>query len=116
MLHHIPGRKMQIGAIKQLRNKVAENGRIVLVVWNLWTHKKFRKLISKFFLLKLIKKNKMDFGDILFDWKNSQGENVSQRYYHAFRKRELKKISKKAGLKIEKIYNDQYNYYAILRK
>ena len=58
----------------------------------------------------------MDFGDIIFDWKNSQGERVSQRYYHAFRKGELKAIFKKAGLKIEKLYKDKYNYYAVLKK
>jgi SAM-dependent methyltransferase len=116
VLHHIPGSNQQIFAVKQLKNKLKPEGKIILVVWNLWTHKKFRKLIYKYFLLKLIKKNKMDFGDILFDWKNNQGEIVSQRYYHAFKARELKKIFKKAGLKIEKIYKDQYNYYAILSK
>jgi len=58
----------------------------------------------------------MDLGDLLFDWKNSAGQAVSQRYYHAFTKRELKKISKQAGLKIERLYQDKYNYYAVLTK
>ena len=58
----------------------------------------------------------MGFGDILFDWKNSQGKPISQRYYHAFTKRQLKKIIKIAGLEIEKIYKDKYNYYVILKK
>ena len=58
----------------------------------------------------------MDFGDILFDWKNSQGEKTSKRYYHAFKKGELKRVIKKAGLKIEKIYKDKYNYYALLTR
>jgi 2-polyprenyl-3-methyl-5-hydroxy-6-metoxy-1,4-benzoquinol methylase len=116
VLQHIPGRKLQIDAIKQLRNKVSDNGRVVISVWNMWTQEKFRNLIIRFVLLKLIKKNKMDLGDILFDWKNTQGMSVSKRYYHAFRKYELKRICQQAGFKVERIYSDQYNYYAILTK
>lgn len=120
VLHHLPGNDLQIAALKQLKNKVSENGKIIIIVWNLWSQKKFRKLIYKFFLLKLFKKNlpfgKMDFGDVLFDWKNSAGVAQSRRYYHAFTKCELRKIIKKAGLKIEKICKDKYNYYAILKK
>ena len=126
VLHHLPGRDLQIKALKQLRNKLADNGRIIVVVWNMWSKawkkKNFRRLIIQFALLKLIKKNlpmpvgKMDFGDIVFDWKNSNGKIIGQRYYHAFRRRELKKIIKKAGLKTKRLYKDKYNYYAIITK
>ena len=58
----------------------------------------------------------MDFGDILFDWKNAKGEQISRRYYHAFSKNELKKLAIRAGFKIEKLYKDKYNYYLILEK
>ena len=115
VLQHIPGKDLQIKALKQLKNKLSKNGKIILSVWNLWNQKKYRKLIWKFQLLKLINKNKMDLGDILFDWKNPQGENISKRYYHAFRLFELKRIIKKSGLKIEKIYKDEYNIYAIIK-
>ncbi len=112
IIHHLPGKELRVQALRQLKNKIKNNGRIVITVWNLWGQKKFRYLILKFFLLKLIKKNKMDLGDILFS-----GFNVkSQRYYHAFTKRGLKRTAKKAGLKVEKIYRDKYNYYAILTK
>jgi len=120
LFHHLPGQDLRIAALRQLKNKVSENGKIIIVVWNLWSQPKLLKLILKFALLKLIKKNlptgRMDFGDILFDWKNPDGEVQSRRYYHAFTKMGLKKIIKKAGLKIEKIYKDKYNYYAILKK
>ncbi len=116
VLHHLPGKNLQIQALRQLKNKIKENGRIVLTVWNMWSQQKFEKLIYKFMLLKLIGKNKMDVGDILFDWKNSEGEVVSKRYYHAFTKRSLKKVIKKSGLKIDKIYKDKYNFYCVLCK
>lgn len=122
VLQHIPGRNLQIQALRQMKNKIKKNGKIILSVWNMWSlewevrGKSFRRQIFRFFLLRLIGKNKMDFGDVIFDWKNKEGEKVSRRYYHAFRKRELKKIIKKSGLHIEKIYKDKYNYYAILKK
>ncbi len=112
VLHHIPGKNLQIDALKQLRNKVKDKGKIIITVWNLWSQRKFRKLLFKYTILKIIGKNKMDFGDIIF----TGFKQGSQRYYHGFRKRELKKIIKKSGLKIERIYRDKYNYYAVLKK
>ena len=116
VLHHLPGQNLRIVALKQLKNKVKPDGKIIITVWNLWSQKKFQKLILKFLLLKLIRKNIMDVGDIIFNWKNSQGEQKGKRYYHAFYKKEIKKIIKKAGLKIEKLYKDQYNYYIIIKR
>ena len=116
VLNHLPGKELQIKALKQLKNKTKDDGRIIITVWAMWGQKKFRKIIYKFILLKLLRKNKMDIGDILFDWKNSKGEVVSKRYYHAFYKWELKKIAKKSGLKVEKIIKDKFNYYLILKK
>lgn len=120
VLHHLPGKRLRVEAFRQFRNKISDDGEILITVWNMWSpkwqKKKFKQNIFKFFFLKLIGKNKMDFGDILIDWKNSKGQIVSQRYYHAFTKRELKKISKEAGLKIQKLYKDKYNYYLVVSK
>lgn len=116
VLHHLPGIETKVQALKQLKNKLNDNGEIIITVWNLWGQKKYKKLIWKFYFLKLFGKNKMDFGDILFDWKSSKGEVVSKRYYHAFTKKELKSIVRKAGLKVKKIYKDKFNYYLILKK
>lgn len=113
VLHHLPGEKLRVDALKQLKNKIKNDGKIILTAWNLWPQKKYRKLILKFFILKLIGKNKMDFGDIVFNWKGEEGK---KRYYHAFREKELKKLIKKAELKIEKSYKDRYNYYLVLKK
>lgn len=116
VLHHLPGADLQIAALKKLKNKINFDGKIIISVWNMWEQKKYRNLIIKYFLLKLIGKNKMDLGDIIFSWKNSLGKKLSERYYHAFTMVQLKKIAKQAGLKIEKLYKDKYNYYLILKK
>lgn len=116
VLHHLPGKGLRINALKQLKNKISDNGKIILSVWNMWPQAKFRKLIFKYTALKLLGKNKMDFGDIIFEWKNNQGDKLAQRYYHAFTKFGLKQIIKKSGLETEKIYKDDHNYYAILKR
>ena len=120
VIHHIPGNELRIKALKQIKNKIAKDGEAVISVWNLWSKawakKKFKQKIIKFALLKIIGKNKMDFGDVLFDWKNSQGERVSKRYYHAFTRHGLKRLGRKAGLRVKKIYKDKHNYYMILNK
>lgn len=115
VLHHLPGVNLQVDALKQLKNKVKRDGRIVVSVWRLWNKEKYRKMIIKFSLLKIIGKNKMDWGDITFDWIGKKNDLPSKRYYHAFTKRGLKKVADKAGLKVEKIYKDRYNYYLILK-
>ncbi|MBD3248000.1 methyltransferase domain-containing protein [Candidatus Falkowbacteria bacterium] len=116
VIHHLPGEDLRVQALKQLKNKIKPDGRIIITAWNLWSQKKYRKLIWKFFLLKLFGRNKMDFGDILFDWRKDKDIFLSQRYYHAFTKAELKKIVKKAGLKIDEYKKDKYNYYLVLKK
>lgn len=114
VLHHLPGFDLRLQSLKQLKNKIKDDGRIVLTVWNMWSEDKFRKMIWRFFFLKLLRRNQMEFGDVLFDWK--RGGMTSKRYYHAFRRCELKKLVKRAGLKIEKITRDRFNYYLTLTK
>lgn len=116
VLHHLPGRDLRVAALRQLKNKANDDGRIIVTVWNMWDDEKKKKSVWRFFFLKLIGKNHMDFGDALFDWSSPDGTMRSQRYYHAFTKRELKGIVKEAGLKIVGFKKDQYNYYLILKK
>ena len=116
VLHHLPGEDLRVRALEQMKNKLKPGGKIILTVWNLWNQKKFRKLILKYTLLKIVGKAKFDFGDILFDWKNAKGEKISRRYYHAFTGHGLEKLAGKTDLKIEKLYQDKYNYYLILHR
>ena len=114
VLHQIPGKEWRVEALKQMKKKLEREGRIVITVWNLWVQKKMRKRLLRFSLLKLLGKNKMDWKDVLFDWK--KGDRTSQRYYHAFTRRELKRTIKQAGLNWEEISKDGYNYFAVLKR
>lgn len=109
VLHHLPGEDLRLKALYNLKEKLADNGKIILTVWNLWEQKKFRKLIFKSALFKFLGKNNADLGDILF----KGFESKSERYYHAFTFCGLKSLFKKAGLNIIKLYKDKYNYYVI---
>lgn len=112
ILQHIPGKELRVKALEQMKEKVREDGKIIITVWNMWARPKFRKLIFKYSFLKLFGQNKMDWGDIMFKGFNKE----SERYYHAFRRGELRRLAKAADLKVEKLYQDQYNYYAVLKK
>jgi 2-polyprenyl-3-methyl-5-hydroxy-6-metoxy-1,4-benzoquinol methylase len=112
VLHHLPGQDLRLQALEQLKNRLKPNGKIVITVWNLWGRWKYLKLILINALLRLIGKNKMDFGDIVFDW----SKNKSQRYYHAFTAKALSADFSRATLKIRTIYRDSYNYYSVVEK
>ncbi|NCQ16120.1 class I SAM-dependent methyltransferase, partial [Candidatus Falkowbacteria bacterium] len=59
VLHHLPGKDLRLKALEQIKNKIKPGGKIILTVWNLWSQKKFRKLIIKYDWFKLIGKNQM---------------------------------------------------------
>ncbi|NCN25521.1 hypothetical protein COT94_02480 [Candidatus Falkowbacteria bacterium CG10_big_fil_rev_8_21_14_0_10_37_14] len=115
ILHHLPGQTLRRDALKQLKNKLNDRGVIILSVWNLWSKSRYRRTIWRFWLLKLIKKHHMDFGDILLSWQNKNTPHY-QRYYHAFTKRQLIKLVKLSGLKLVSLSKDQNNYYLVLKK
>ncbi len=114
VLHHIPGQGARARALREMTSKLNKNGQILISVWNLWEQKKFKKLIIKNIFLKLIGKNKMDFGDIIFNWKGNGGQTSSKRYYHAFSKLELQRLVKKTGLNSAKIYKDKFNFFIVI--
>lgn len=115
VLHHLPGADLRLQALRQLKNKIKTDGKIILSAWNMWPQKKYQQMIRKFALLKIFGRNKMDFGDVLFDWR-APSSQMSKRYYHAFYFSELKKLAKKAGLIIKESFKDEFNYYLVLTK
>ncbi|QQG52338.1 MAG: class I SAM-dependent methyltransferase [Candidatus Falkowbacteria bacterium] len=113
VLQHIPSRDLRVQLLKNFKTLLVPGGQLIISNWNLWASPK-RSLLFKQALKKIIGLNKLDFGDIIFPWKNSAGEEVSERYYHAFYKRELKHLAHKAGFKKIVIKKDSRNYWLIL--
>ncbi len=113
VLQHLPGTALRIQALKNLKKLLVPGGRLLISNWNLWNGPK-RSLLFKQAIKRIIGLNKLDFGDLIFPWKNSAGEEVSERYYHAFNGRELKSLAAQAGFKVKLFKKDQHNYWLVL--
>jgi len=122
VLPHIPSSSLRVKALQELKNELEPEGQIIISAWNLWLatngRKRFLWLILKGWLAGLFGfgyPGRMDFGDLVFPWKDTQGEEISSRYYHAFTGRELRGLAIKAGLKVEMFKRDKFNYWLILK-
>jgi len=115
-LQHIPSKKLRVQALRLMGDKLCSNGQIVVSNWNLWNNPKQRLKLILSYLKSLFGFNRFKWNDLIFPWKNSQGVIVSQRYYHAFTKTELKRLAQLAGLKVVSLYKDKYNFWLILTK
>lgn len=122
VFHHIPSEEFRLRFLKEARRVLKPGGYFILTVWNLWKRKKGWKLLLKFALLKLIRKSRLDFGDVFLPWKNSQGKIIVQRYFHYFTKGELKKVVSQANFQIKKIgtfsraRGKENNIYLVIQK
>jgi 2-polyprenyl-3-methyl-5-hydroxy-6-metoxy-1,4-benzoquinol methylase len=112
ILPHIPSRQLRVKMLRGIRGHLAPNGRLIITCWNLRAHPKHKHTVRKHAILKLFGKNKMEFGDIIFPGFN----NKTQRYYHAYTLRGLREELKQAGLTVERLYKDEKNLYALVKK
>ncbi|PJA86780.1 MAG: hypothetical protein CO141_02950 [Candidatus Moranbacteria bacterium CG_4_9_14_3_um_filter_42_9] len=100
VFHHLPSRALRRKVAKELYRVTAPGGFIIITVWNLW-QKKYLKNILINWANKIIFKSSLDWNDCWIDFKDNKG-NVFNRYHHAFRKNELKKLFLDAGFNEEK--------------
>ena len=114
VLQHIPSEELRIDVLKKMSQLLADDGTMVLSNWDLWSSR-HRALVIKQIWHRIIGLNKRDFGDIIFPWKNKNGEVISDRYYHAFTKRELVKLARRAGFRNIKISREGHNYWLVLK-
>ncbi|EKD48052.1 MAG: methyltransferase type 11 [uncultured bacterium] len=110
--HHIPPGKFQQKALREVARVMKPGSKGIFMVWNLWQKRYFKVF------LKAVLRFALSFG------KNSPcaffvpwGEKV-ERYYHAFTRRQLKKVFKKAGFKIEKVdfTPSKKNFHIVFKK
>ncbi len=113
VIHHIPSREKRLKILKSLKKHLNNDGKIIISIWNL--RKTKPKLVLKTYF-KYLFKEPLEFGDVLFPWKKNHGSELITRYYHAFSKRELRSLAKKAGFKIEKMEEDEFNIWLVLQK
>jgi len=114
VLHHLPSEDLRLQALEQLKIVTAPHGQIIFSVWRLWNNKKYRWHLVKNIWQKITLRSELDFGDLLFPWKNNQGQAVSERYYHAFTKKSLRRLLLRANFKNFKLYSEAHNYWIII--
>lgn len=113
VLQHIPSKELRIKALTKIKSILKENGEIIISVWNLVDNKKYKSKLRKNKYLNFLKG--LDSKDLLFYWKNSQGEKLSLRYYHAFTSKELKKLFSKCELSIKSFEKTKDNFCVVLK-
>lgn len=104
VLHHIPSKDFRLQFLLEAKRVLKPEGLLIGSVWNLWPRPFFRKLFLRYTFLRLIGKSKLDFKDVFYPWKNQEGAVTVQRYVHAFDKKELGRLTKKAGFKLKKLW------------
>jgi len=118
-LQHIPGYDLRIKVLREMADKLNSDGKLIVSNWNLWGHKKYRPQLFKNYFLKLVGKNKLGFNDLLFPSKfhlaSQDKRELSDRYYHAYTKKELKKLARLANLEIQALRRDKYNFWLVLK-
>lgn len=116
--HHLPDQSSRLEALREMKRVTQKNGLIVFSVWNFWgTSKRRYQLWKNFWRPTKIDGMKLPWNDLVFPWKNRAGNQVSQRYYHAFSKRELYHLLRLVGAskKDYQLVSDRHNYWVIWR-
>jgi len=120
VIHNIPSKKFRRRYLEEAVRVLRPGGLLILRVWDFWSRKIMPKLFLKAFSQKLFSKNRADLFDVFVPWKDSRGQVITERYFHCFTKRELKKVIREAGFKVEKSWragrDPRTNIYAIACK
>ena len=98
VLHHIPSAKLREEFLKEAYRVLKPNSYLILSVWYLWQKDTYWWLFIKETVKKVLGQSEIDWFDIMVPW-----GKLSTRYFHNFRRRELKRLAEDAGFKIEKI-------------
>jgi len=115
VFHHIPSEEFRLKFLEEIKRILKPKGVLILTVWNLW-QKRYFLLLSKFFILKLFFRSRLDFKDIFIPW----GRKID-RYFHCFTKGEIERLIKEVNLKIQnsgeiKSRSGRYHLYLIAEK
>ena len=96
VLHHIPG-PLREEFLVEAKRVLKPGGQLIIAVYYLWQKDTYWGLLLKFSLDKILGKSNLDFFDI-----KEPFFKTAERYFHVFRKRELKELISSRGFRIKK--------------
>ncbi len=123
-LPHLPGEKLRLKFLENIRKSAKPGALLVITCWNLWQFKFILfqlKMTANFIIDKIFGKGQYDLADFYIPWKK-QGVAPIYRYYHAFTQKELGSLLKKSGWEALKLgYKKRhgtknFNLFAVARK
>ena len=97
--HHLDTEEDRLITLKKAQKLLKQDGKIFLTNWNLF-QKKYRKYLWQSFYQSWV--SSLKWNDTFIPFTSTNKKKTYLRYYHAFTPWELKKLFKKADLKIEK--------------
>ncbi len=92
--HHLKTRKDRIKFLKDVYFWLKPGGYFLMTNWNLMQKRYFKYIFNS---------KKRVWNDFLIPYKDNQGNNMANRYYHSFTHSELKRLLLKTGFQIEKL-------------
>lgn len=102
-LHHIPSKEIRGEVLREIKRVLKPNGLLILTVWNLWQRKTAWREFFRASFLKIIGFSKLDFKDVFFPWRNGEGKILTQRYFHLFTRREIRRSAESVSFKIKRV-------------
>jgi tRNA (uracil-5-)-methyltransferase TRM9 len=95
VLHHLPGRALQLSVLKQARSLLAAGGRFIHSEWQFLNSERLRQRIQPWERVGL-HPDQVDPGDYLLDWRHG---GTGLRYVHFFTPEELTSLADEAGFR-----------------
>ena len=105
-IHHIPTKMLRDKAIEEIYRVTKPGGWVLIDTWYFWTKPVFVSMIFK----SLFTKNNLSFGDFYRPWKDSKGGIKTERYFHAWRKRELTASINNVGFQNISTIKNKYGF------
>ncbi len=102
VLHHLPSENMRIAALRNLKERLADGGVLIMTNWNFFALAG-KKSIWRYGYERMVKRTAdekypgLSWRDLLTHWKSGNTDEIL--YYHAFTARELKRLLRAAGFK-----------------
>jgi len=102
--HHLPGKETRKRSLQEMHRILKNKGILIISVWNLF-QEKYKKYIWKARIKHILSLGKYDWRDTMIPW----GKSGTQRYYYAFKTKELQQLLETHGFKvIEAVTNNNF--------